>query len=155
MWLGVLTPTHGRLCVDVCDEDSSVYAVRQKLKRILKMDISLYDLMLGKFELTDSMLLADFGLPDGYSDLSLSPRVLERDTTEQDDTIASADPILESTPNISQADPIMWTQAGSLGKCAKKRKKSGTYTKRNNSTMVSEERELLWFPKWRKEEHVV
>ena len=43
MWLSVVTPEHGRLCVDVSDEDPSAYAVRQILQRILQVDISQYD----------------------------------------------------------------------------------------------------------------
>ena len=148
MWLSVGTPEHGRLCVDVSDEDPSAHAVRQTLQRILQADFSQYDLMLGTYRLTDSMLLADFGLPDGHSDLSLLPRVMGRTGAAEDAIVSLEDPVEEASPNISETDPIDWTQTENHGKRSLKRKPHKTRIRRKDSATGSVTRSLRFFPKW-------
>ena len=152
MWLTVITPEHGRLCVDVFDEDPSAYAVRQILQRILQADFSQYDLMLGTYRLTDSMLLADFGLPDGHSDLSLLPRGMGSTEAAEHAIVSLEDPIREPSPNISETDPIDWTQTDNDGKRSRKRKPRKTRIRRKNSATGSVERSLLFLPKWHRKD---
>ena len=149
MWLTVVTAEHGRLCVDVSDEDPSAYAVRQILQRILQVDISQYDLMLGTYRLTGSMSLADFGLLDEHSDLSLVARVMSSKEAAQDEIVSLDDPIEEASPNMSETDPIDWTQTEKHGRRSLKRKPHNTPIRRKDSATGSAKRRLPFFPNWR------
>ena len=151
MWLAVVTPQHGLVNVEMSHGDPSVYDVRQRLQRILKTDMSHYDLMLGADHLTDSMSLADYGLTDGNSCLSMLPRQSINQAEEEVDAVSSCeDPIEDYSPNISQKDPIECTPVKNVRK--RKQKRSATKKRKRSKTTcaTSTSRDLLDFPKWHK-----
>ena len=150
MLLSVVTLEHGPVCVDVSDEDPSVYAVRQVLQRVLQVDIANYDLMLGTYCLTDSMCLADFGLTDGNCDLSLLPRATNSTEVVEDGTVASSDDAIEEcSPDIIETDPIEWTQTANDCKRVRKRASQKIYKRHKVAPSRSTDRSLPFLPQWR------
>ena len=149
MWLSVSVPGHGMLCIDVSNADPSVYDVQVILGQLLHLDISQYDFMLGTYQLSSSMLLADFGLLDGNGELTLTHRACtERDTSRSSQDILQTDPIEDCSPNISESDPIEFTPAEQTGRTAKRRPLRKSH-KRNRSTSVTcDTAEKFAFPKW-------
>ena len=110
MWLTVVSEEHGQVCVDVGDSDPSVYAVRQSLQKLLNVEMCKYDLMLGTHCMEDAALLADFGLTDGYSHVSMKSRSRSSTSVAADcSDMSSGDAIEPVSPSMSEVDAIEWT----------------------------------------------
>ena len=114
--------------------------------------MSHYDLMLGVDHLTDSMSLADYGLTDGNSCLSMLPRQSINQAEEEVDAASSCeDPIEDYSPNMSQKDPIECTPCTPLKDVRKRNQKRSGEKKRKRSKSTcatSTSRSLFFFPEW-------
>ena len=146
----MITPENGIVSVDVSDIDPSVYDVHASLQRILSIDMSKYDFMLGGYRMTESMLLADFELTDGHSSLSMISRTSVNEEANEDCTDTTChDPVEDYSPNMSETDPIECTPLHH----DRKLKQNGTSkklragVKRTSNQYTSSDR--FRFPKWR------
>ena len=150
MWLSVSVPKYGVLCIDISNPDPSVHDVEESLGQILDLDFSQYDFMLGSYRLTDSMLLADFGLTDGNGELTLMHCTsTEGEASKITQDMLQSDPIEDCSPNMSEIDPIDFTPPkyeGKTGKCKKKRKSHKRYRSTPDTCQTSER---FAYPKWK------
>ena len=150
MWLSVQVPEHGLVCIDLSNSDPSVHDVEVCLGRILHLDFSEFDFMLGSYRLTESMLLADFGLTEGTGELTLRHRASTHGEASQVRMgISESDPIEDCSPNISETDPIEFTPPKHECKTRKRKKQRVSRTGRRSTSDTCDASERFAFPKWK------